>query len=264
MSRTAVRGPIDAPIRQDNTAVRGPIRHDNTAVRRPITSPIRHDNCQLNLETLKSTINYELYREPDKIQKLGCQKSVHFITKNFVHVRNDIKNAVNKLYLIFYSNGYFPLSTVVFDESGEYIRQSNTKYNVSIQWPATAQHNRTNICTIKGYFYYSTNREPVIIRNALIPVQNNNGHPHRRDIAICLTIQLGVFYDIDFILNRDEPDIREYIKSTLFIDKRPKLYDDMVCNINRMLIQPKHNKPPSYLRNIIHELHMRFEISDKL
>ena len=266
MSRTAVRGPITSPIRQDNTAARGPIdvpiRQDNTAARGPIISSIRQDNCQLNLETLKSTINYELYREPDKIQKLGCQQSVHFITKNFVHVRNDIKNAVNKLNLLFYSNGYFPLSTVVLDKSGGYIRRSNTKYNVYIQWPTTTHDNRTNICTIKGYFYYSTNREPVIISNAVVPVQSNNGHPHRRDIAICLTIQLGIFYDIDFVLN--EPDIREYIKSTLFIDKRPKLYDDMVCNINRMLIQPKHNKPPNYLRNIIHELHMLFEISDKL
>ena len=233
-----------------------------TAVRGPITLPIRQDNCQLNLETLKSTINYELYRDPDKITKLGCQKSVHFITKNFVHVRNDIKNAVNKLNLLFYSNGYFPLSTVVFDESGEYIRQSNTKYNVSIQWPATTHDNRTNICTIKGYFYYSTNREPVIIRNTLVPVQSNTVNQYRKDIAICLTIQLGIFYDIDFVLN--EHDIREYIKSTLFIDRRPKLYDDMVCNINRMLIQPKHNKTPSYLRCVIAELHRLFEVSDKL
>ena len=266
MSRTAECGPIDEPIRQDNTAARGPIdepiRQDNTAARGPITSPIRQDNSQLNLETLKSTINYELYRDLDKIQKLGCQQSVHFITKNFAHVRNDIKNAVNKINLLFDSNGYFPLSTIVLDKSGEYIRQSNTKYNVYIQWPAAAQNNRTNICTIKGYFYYSTNREPVIIRNAVVPVQSNNGHPHRRDIAICLTIQLGVFYDLDFVLN--EPNIQEYITSTLFIDKRPKLYDDMVCNINRMMIQPKHNKIPSYLRNIIHELHMLFEISDKL
>ena len=117
MSRTAVRGPIDAPIRHDNITVRGPIdepiRHDNIAECGPITSPIRQDRCQLNLQTLKSTINYELYREPDKIQKLGCQQSVHFITKNFVHVRNDIKNAVNKINLLFDSNGYFPLSTIV-------------------------------------------------------------------------------------------------------------------------------------------------------
>ena len=251
MSRTAVRGPIDAPIRHDNIAECG-----------PIDELIQHDRCQLNLQTLKSTINYELYREPDKIQKLGCQQSVHFITKNFVHVRNDIKNAVNKINLLFDSNGYFPLSTIVLDKSGEYIRQSNTKYNVYIQWPANMQNNRTNICTIKGYFYYSTNREPVIIHNELIPIQSNTVNQYRRDIAICLTIQLGIFYDIDFLLN--EPDIREYIKSTLFIDKRPKLYDDMVCNINRMMIQPKHNKIPNYLRNIIHELHMLFEISDKL
>ena len=228
---------------------------------------------QLDLETLKSTINYELYRDPDKIQKLGCQKSVNFITKNFVHVRNDIKNAVNKLNLIFYSNGYFPVEIIRQDESNHSgsERLSSTKYNVNIQWPTTTTrgpimstthiNNKTNICTIKGYFYYSTKRDPIISKEC-IHVPENNESTRRRYVSICLTIQLGIFYDIDFVLN--EPDIREYIKSTLFIDRRPKLYDDMVCNINRMLIQPKHNKTPSYLRCVIAELHRLFEVSDKL
>ena len=231
---------------------------------------------QLDLETLKSTINYELHRDPDKITKLGCQKSVHFITKNFVHVRNDIKNAVNKLNLIFYSNGYFPVEIIRPDESNhldhyEQERLSSTKYNVNIHWPTTASYgpitsmthvnNRTNICTIKGYFYYSTTSDPIISKECIHGPENNES-TCRRYASICLTIQLGIFYDIDFVLN--EPDIREYIKSTLFIDRRPKLYDDMVCNINRMLIQSKHNKTPSYLRCVIAELHRLFEVSDKL
>ena len=84
-----------------------------------------------------------------------------------------------------------------------------------MRWPIMSMthiDNRTNICIIKGYFYYSTKSDLIISKECIHWLENNES-THRRDIAICLTIQLGVFYDLDFVLN--EPDIREYIKSTI-------------------------------------------------
>lgn len=179
-------------------------------------------NRQLALNILKSTINYELYKEPDKIRKLQCEKSTDYIVKQFVYLRNDIKTIIKTLNQLFDNIGFLP--------------SQHTEYNVNIQWPNT--YNKTHICTIKGYFHYESD----IINLDLL----NN-------LDICITMQIGILYETDFI--------SEKIDRFIYIDKHPKLYQDMVCNINRMLLYPNKYKIPKYLQDLITNIHTYFEIS---
>jgi len=205
-------------------------------------------NRQLALNTLKSTINYELYKEPGKIRELRCEKSTNYMIKKFVHLRNDIKTVMNAINKIFYNSGYsphIPRITAIPDEITDMSAYRDTEYNVNIQWPN--EYNRTHMCTIKCYYHYKSDFiAPKILRY----------------LDLCITIQIGILYDPDFVLNIDFPDTSENICGFMFIDKNPKLYQDMTCNINRMMLG-KH-KVPRYLQDLLTELHSIFDISMSL
>lgn len=194
-------------------------------------------NRQLALNILKSTINYELYKEPGKIRKLQCEKSTDYIIKQFVYLRNDMKTIIMVINQLFHNAGYLPsqYNTVTLRP----IQQGNTEYNVNIQWPN--EYNKTHICTIKGYFHYEL--------NTILPDRLNN-------LDICITIQMGILYDNDFI--------SEKIDRFIFIDQKPKLYQDMICNINRMLLYPKKYKIPRYLQDLITNIHTCLVVSHSL
>ena len=91
------------------------------------------------------------------------------------------------------------------------------------------------MCIIKGYFHYELD----IITNKKIP----------ENLDICITMQMGILYDTI------RPDTYEKINQVIFIDNKPKLYQDMVCNINRMMLYPKKYKIPKYLQHLIIDLH---------
>ena len=196
-------------------------------------------NRQLALNILKSTINYELYKDPGKIRKLKCEKSTDYIVKQFVYLRNDIKTIIRSINQLFDNIGYYPSQHTTVTRGP--IQQGNTEYNVNIQWPN--EYNKTHICTIKGYFHYESDTISLDGRN---------------NLDICITIQIGILY------NADLPDTTEKIDRFIFIDGKPKLYQDMVCNINCMMLYPKKYKIPQCLRDLITNMHTCLVISHKL
>ena len=190
---------------------------------------------QLSLNLLKNTINYELYKETGKIRKLKCEKSTDYIIKQFVYLRNNIKIIIEILNRLFYNIGYLPCrhTTIIQDWPEFNEHHDTTEYNVHIQWPN--EYNKTHMCIIKGYFHYELD----IITNKKIP----------ENLDICITMQMGILYDTI------RPDTYEKINQVIFIDNKPKLYQDMVCNINRMMLYPKKYKIPKYLQHLIIDLH---------
>jgi hypothetical protein len=205
-------------------------------------------NRQLALNTLKSTINYELHKDPDKIRELQCEKSTNYIIKKFVHLRNDLKTVINAVNKIFYNSGYSPYITRDNIDPTEPLYRG-TEYNVNIQWPN--QYNRTHMCTIKAYYHYKAD----FVTSPRIS---------KKYLDICITIQIGVLYDPDYVLNMDFPDTSENICGFMFINKYPKLHQDMTCNVNLMMVKPKKYKIPRYLQDLITELHYVFDISNGL
>ena len=201
-------------------------------------------NRQLAPNILKSTINYELYKDPGKIRKLKCEKSTDYIVKQFVYLRNDLKIIIRAINQLFDNIGYYPSQHITTEYDilrPMVIQQDNTEYNVNIQWPN--EYNRTHICTIKGYFHYESDT---------ISLEGLN------NLDICITIQIGILY------NGDLPDTTEKIDRFIFIDGKPKLYQDMVCNINRMMLYPKKYKIPQCLQDLITNIHTCLVISHKL
>ena len=78
------------------------------------------------------------------------------------------------------------------------------------------------------------------------------------------TIQSINSSPILILYNADLPDTTEKIDRFIFIDGKPKLYQDMVCNINRMMLYPKKYKIPQCLRDLITNMHTCLVISHKL
>jgi len=206
---------------------------------------------QLSLNLLKSTINYELYKETGKIRKLKCEKSTDYIIKQFVYLRNNIKIIIKILNQLFYNIGYLPCqhTTIIQDRPELNDHNETTEYNIQIQWPN--KYNKTHMCVIKGYFHYKLD----IIQSDKDRYIEDTNKKIPDNLDICITMQMGILYDT--IL----PDIYEKINQVIFIDKKPKLYQDMICNINRMMLYPKKYKIPKYLQHLIIDLHTHLRVT---